>query len=276
MRSQELDFGATPTNFRAKIQQQTAAQFGDLFRLFGGILVAPLFLLSALHFFKRPGTASLKWGLLLMWLFAVFGMSAFGFPDTANLQANDLHLLFIPMATFFGLAFILVLWTRLEIRVRLIRFAFFALIYAVSVLPMMNLLLQKRNKVQWPPYAPPFIGILAEWISPEEMIMSDMPWGVAWYANRPSLWLPTTVNDFLDLNDYSRLGPKVVALYLTPVSGNASFLSSVAKGTYGPWAQFIMRNNQIRDFPLRAMTQLPLDNECVIYADRPRWAESQD
>jgi len=73
MRSQDLRFGVTPTNFRAKIQKQVAEQFNDIYRLMGSIVVAPLFLLAALHAFKRPDTASLKWGLLSMWLLGVFG-----------------------------------------------------------------------------------------------------------------------------------------------------------------------------------------------------------
>ena len=62
-----------------------------------------------------------------------------------------------------------------------------------------------RSRVQWPPYIPPSIAQLADWTREDEMIMSDMPWAVAWYADRKSLWLPMTIKAFIDLNDYNQL-----------------------------------------------------------------------
>ena len=34
-------------------------------------------------------------------------------------------------------------------------------------------------------------------VTEDEIIASDMPWGVAWYADRKSLWIPMTINDFI-------------------------------------------------------------------------------
>jgi hypothetical protein len=48
------------------------------------------------------------------------------------------------------------------------------------------------------------------------------------------------------------------------------------KGEYKEWAPWITRNANIRNFPLRAVTALPIDNECVIYADRDRWSTRDD
>jgi hypothetical protein len=88
-----------------------------------------------------------------------------------------------------------------------------------------------------------------------------------------------TVKDFITLNDDNLLNGRIVGLYLTPYSGNQMFLNEVVKGDYKEWSPFIMRNMSgpaLRDFPLRAVTPLPLDNECVFYADRDRWTARED
>jgi hypothetical protein len=224
-----------------------------------------------------------------MWLFAVFGMAVFGLEapvpeaSAATVQANDIHVLFVPLMTFYGLAFVLVMWSRLEINFKLARFGFFALLYLVSAFPFLcefiELQSQPKQRIQWPPYAPMFISWLREWTTEREIIASDMPWAVAWYADRKSLWLPMKLGDFISLNDYNQLGGRMVGLYLTPYSGNRAFLAEIARGEYKDWAPFILRQVNVRelqDFPLRAFIALPLYNESVFYADRDRWTSRED
>ena len=271
--------GISPLIFRNKIQAGIAGQFADLFRRLGGCLVAPVFFLALMHLFKNRTTSILRWLLLSMWLFAVFGMAVFGSDDeTSPLSSNDLHTLFIPMFAAYGLAFVLVLWTRLEINVSLVQKAFIGMIFAVSALPILNTITGNvaRTVVQWPPYVPPYIAILNGWTTDQEIIASDMPWAVAWYADRKSLWLPITLQDFVDLNDYGRLGGRIVGLYLTPVTGNRALVSDVVKGEFKEWAPFILRAVNAKDFPLRAATALPMDNQCIFYADHDRWSDRLD
>jgi len=210
---------------------------------------------------------------------AVFGMSVIGLDDQPY-QSNDIHLLFIPLCTFYGLAFILVMWSRLEIRVKLARVAFMIALFAITgrafVVSLMDLLGQPSQRVQWPPYIPPFIAIMANWTDPGEIIMSDMPWAVAWYADRRSLWLPTAISDFTNLNDWDMLHGRIVGLYLTPVSGYSPFLSEIVKGEYKEWAPFIMRTVNLRNFPLKEATVFTKDAECIFYADRNRWTSRED
>lgn len=281
MRAMQFDpSGISPTVFRVKVQNQIITQFQNIYRLLGSSLVAPIFFLTLLHLFKRPETALFRWCVLTLWLFAVFGMSVFGLDgDETTYQSNDLHVLFIPLMIFYGLAFVLVLWSRLEISQRLLRVAFLTLIFLISGLPLINTLLAgSQGKVQWPPYVPPFISILNTWTAENEVIASDMPWAVAWYADRRSVWLPATIADFITLSDWKdkELGGPIAGIYLTPITGNQAFVSQIVKGQYKEWAAFIMRNVTSRDFPLRAVTSLPIDNECVFYSDRDRWSEKAD
>jgi hypothetical protein len=100
-----------------------------------------------------------------------------------------------------------------------------------------------------------------------------MPWAVAWYADRKCVLLPETMHAFNELSDYGTLGSPVVGLYLTPISGNQDFLSLI-KGKYKEWGPVIMRTVNLNDFLLKSFTPLPIDGECILYADRDRWATS--
>ena len=242
-------------------------------------MVAPVFFVALLHLFRRRSTAVFRWCALLMWSGAVLGMSIFGL-DALPLQANDLHVLFIPLFTFYGMAYVLVLWSRLEVNVKVVRVAFVVMLYVVCGFPFLLTLvalhLPANSRVEWPPYVPPYIAILGSWTNDREIIMSDMPWAVAWYADRRSLWLPLTVKEFNEMNDYKSLEAPIVGLYLTPVSGDQPFLSGIVKGDYKDWAPFILRNGIPRNFALRAVTVLPVDNQCTFYADRDRWTQHED
>jgi hypothetical protein len=285
MRSMDIKSSdVSPPLFRVKVMTQTIAQIGDLYRLLGFVLVAPVFFLAMLHLFKSPEAAAFRWCVLLMWLSALIGMSIIGLNNETDphttLRANDLHVLFIPMFACYGLALVLIMWARLEIRIRLVRVAFMVTLYVISALPFIQVLIElhkpPQGRVQWPPYVPPFIAILNNWTNENEIIASDMPWAVAWYADRKSLWVPKTTTDFIALNDYKSLGSHLVGLYLTPVTGNRGFMRDIVKGEYKEWAPFILRQVSVKDFPLRAVTAMPIDNECVFYADRDRWSSREE
>lgn len=281
MRSMEVTVDdVTPRLFRRKVQTQTIAQFGSLHEYLGHVIAAPVFFLTLLHAFKRRETGAFKWCILSMWFCGVVGMSVFGLSESSGLRANDLHVLFIPLMAFYGLAFILVMWSRVQLNIRFVQPGFLTAVYTLSALPFINQFLElvgpPTPRIAWPPYIPPYIAILNGWTEEREIIASDMPWAVAWYADRKSLWLPMSVKNFLEMNDYGQLDGKIVGLYLTPYSGNREFLREIVKGEYKEWAPFIMRNPPLRDFPLKYVTALPLDNECVFYSDRDRWTNRED
>jgi len=161
--------------------------------------------------------------------------------------------------------------------VLLVKYAFYALLFGLCSLPLLNYMTTgNKSPVQWPPYVPPYIAIMRDWTQPEEIIASDMPWAVAWYADRKSLWLPMTIQNFLDLSDYERIGARIVGIYLTPISGNKALIGDIVKGDYKEWAPFILRKVDFKDFPLKSVTAMPLDNQCIFYSDRDRWTDKMD
>ena len=255
---------------RGKLRGGLLDQFQNLFSYLGYNIAAVAFFFSLLHVFKIGVTNMLRWGLVLMWFFAVLGMAAFA--PRGDVSHNQLHVLFLPIFIAYGLAFLIVLWNRMNLQFAPARVAFLGAIFFLSALPMgINLLTSPPGRIAWPPYVAPFIHEISTWMDPDEILCSDMPWATAWYGGHLSLLLPSSIPQFVTIHDYKYLGGPVNGLYLTPVSGNRPFLSQVAKGDYAAWATFIMRTADLSRFPLQYFTPLPVDNECVFYSNRDRW-----
>jgi len=265
--------GIGPTNFQDKITTNFFSQWGHIFEYFGSSVVAIMFFAGLLHPFKRTETAVLRWMILAMWGGAVAGMAIFGINEEGGLAANQLHLIFVPLMTCYGLAYLLVQWNRLGIQLSIARGAFLSLLYLLCALPAIFTVpwfAPPKGAIRWPPYAPPYIAALHNWMQPNEITASDMPWAIAWYADRRALWVPDTIKTFTDLSDYNVLGGPVNGLYLTPISGSQDKLADILKGEYKDWSPIILRNMNLEKFPLKWGTMLGLENECIFLSDHDR------
>lgn len=274
MRRINLDVeGIGPRNFRDKITTNFFSQWSHIFEYFGSSVVAMMFFAALLHPFKRTETAMLRWMILAMWGGAVVGMAIFGINEEEGLAANQLHLIFIPLMTCYGLAYLLVQWNRLGIQLSIARIAFLSLLYLLCALPAIftiSWFAPPKGAIRWPPYAPPYIATLHNWMQPNEITASDMPWAIAWYADRRALWVPDTIKTFTDLSDYNVLGGPVNGLYLTPISGSQNKLADILKGEYKDWAPTILRSMSLEKFPLKWGTLLGVENECIFLSDHDR------
>jgi hypothetical protein len=276
MRQPTTTLGVGFTWFRTKLTDQTIDQSGRLVMLLGSGVVAPMFFISLLHRFRRRETSLLRWGILCMWSFAFIGMVLVGQMDEL-ISANQLHILFIPFMIFYGIAMLLILWSRMEINFPYARVVFISILFLASSVQLILTLLPKGNAYAfaWPPYVPPIIAIINKWTNPNEITASDMPYAVAWYADRKSIWLPKTVEDFNALNDYNQLQMPIVGLYLTPVTSRLGLFPNIAGGEYKSWAPLILRNTTLLPkFPLKAFAPLPINGESIYYADRERWQKN--
>ncbi len=272
-------------HFRGKVQIELLGQLDSLLGRFGKILVAPLFFLTLLHAFRRNETRTFRWGLLLMLISGMFGMAVFGFADAAlqtDLDANDLFPLFIPLTTAYGLALLLIMWSRVQVAgrdlasIRQVNIAFHSLVIFLSSLSLLNVYTDPpKLPFVWPPYCPPALNDITDWYSKDEIICSDMPWATAWYADRKSLWLPLTVADFNDLNEF-RFRGKITGLLVTPVTGFRGLLNDVGVGEFKDWRAFIMRDPRAAaNFPLKVAHPIFLmgPSHYLLFADRDRWTE---
>jgi hypothetical protein len=128
----------------------------------------------------------------------------------------------------------------------------------------------------YPPYYPPEIQQTANWMKPDELMMSDVPWAVAWYGQHQCIWLTLDAQaDFFAVNDYLK---PVQALYLTPLTMDGKFVSDWVQTQDSSWGSFIVdaaiKNIFPPGFPLRyAPTGFLPDR--LFLTDRERWKTSQ-
>lgn len=244
-----LDLGDNPLivdGLLVKIIGTTLVQATELIPFLGGILAAPIFFVALLHPFKNPNIASFRWMIALMWLFAAIGMAIFGVKSSETLHPNQIHLLFAPVMAGYGLAFLSILWSRLEISSSA-PFLRQAHLWAIVILSAAPLILSLPRDVkmylsvsdkggwpQWPPYYPLVLNRgVANWVDKtpgrQEIVISDQPWAVAWYADAPSVWLPKSIDDFRKLDaKTSDQGNRFSGILITPASRDSDPSSTVA------------------------------------------------
>lgn len=271
-RASELTLGGSGISIQGKVRANLVRQLEGLFGLLGLNIAAGSFFLALFHRFRSHKAAMFKWCVLAMWISAVFGMSLYRGYDP--MSENQFHVIFIPIFAAFGFAFLLVLWNRLEFGGALFRVIFIcAVIFLCGVPLLMTLFAGQQGRIQWPPYVPPVIGMLGEWFDEDEAICSDMPWAVAWYAQRPSLLMPKSIREFNRIHDYNETKQPINGLFLTPISGNQRLFADIYKGNLKDWAPLVTRPPKVDGFPLTSYTALPIEAECIIFADRDRWSQ---
>lgn len=271
--------GMSLTLLRAKMLGQALLQSGEFYKLIGYSVVAPVFFVALLHTFKGYVNSVFRWCVLSMFAFAVLGMLLFGFVGNNfenTLDPNNLYIVLMPLMAMYGLAFVLVLWLRLEMRKRMFRYTLVAVIVAISAVPLLKEVLTSNQKsVNWPPYVPPYLALTASWTEPNEILVSDMPWATAWYGDRESLWLPQDPKSLGLVSLMNWTQSSVGGLLLTPITRDLPLMSGVVEGDYKLWLPYILQANQQSSlFP--AMTQMPPPfSSYIFYSDRPRWNEKK-
>ena len=116
-------------------------------------------------------------------------------------------------------------------------------------------------------------------MNPNELMMSDIPWAVAWYGDRPCAWL--TLDDagtYMELNEFK----PVQAILLTQRTSDLPFLSQLLGNQQG-WGHFYLNALPESVWPQGEVpTGFPLKNAALDYlpeqmfiSDKIRWHEAQ-
>lgn len=237
----------------------------------GGFLLPGVFFVSLFHVYKKVNVKESLW----FWLAATLFLLVLNAPviknldPRENLELNALIVL-IPALAAFSAAFLFILVDRLKLPSNVLKIPILVTVILIQMIPLgINFLQRNPPRFAYPPYFPPVLFIVQDWIDSEEVLAADIPWGTAWYSDRTSLWVPVKKKDFNEINDFKY---KISVMLLTPESSNRKLLSEIQTGEYRDWANLIKRTD-LKDLPLPFFTPLPPNPEqdYIIFADRVRW-----
>lgn len=260
--AQDLQSGAVLTAVQGKLLSGLARLYDQNLRTLGDGFLVCFFLTTFFYSFARGHVRLLRWSValglaLLMVLAAVYGDA------TARLLA-----VFWPIVIIYGVAFFYILLDRMQLRIPLLRMGVTAAFLALSALPLVFTLLPPRAGVPYPPYFPPYISHVCRMLTTDELLCTDMPWATAWYGKRNSLLLPSTLDEFYEINDYTK---RISGVYFTTITRDREYVRTLLTGPFRTWFP-ILEGRIPSDFPL---TQgFPMNNfDQLFLTDRARWEQ---
>jgi len=249
----------------------------DLPRL-GSSWASLLFLAGLLLGFRGQAVRRMRYFLLLC-LGTFIVIQALGRTQLSEaspeVNTENLIVLLIPLIFSYGVSFFFTFLDQMRLPVTQLRYFIVAAFAVVSCLPLISTLISPRTSpLVYPPYYPPDIQRAAGWMRENELMMSDVPWAVAWYGHRQCVWLTlNTREDFEAINTWIK---PVAALYLTTETMDGKFISDMVRSGENGWGSFVTQavlQNQIpQSFPLRhAPAGSAAISSGLFLTDRERW-----
>ena len=188
-------------------------------------------------------------------IFAVIGMTIYGlhpFSDEKT-DPNNLHIIFLPVMTGYGLAFLSVLWNRLSLplHVPVVRNGHFIIAIIISALPTLltapthiaqSVTGHELQKIHYPYYYPKLLVEYCNMVKPNEAIVTDIPWAVSWYGNRAAIWLPKDKGQLETMRENGKLHSQpITGLLLSQYTLSASPSSLLdSRNINFAWREYIL------------------------------------
>jgi hypothetical protein len=269
------------TPYALKLLQNACTILQDALPKLGGSWASMLFLTGLLLNFRSAAARRMRYFLLMC--LAVFVVAqALGQTqlsgESPGVNSENLLVLLAPLVFIYGVSLFFTLLDQMALPVRELRYLVETVFVGLCCAPMIFALLPPNiGPVVYPPYYPPEIQQAAGWMKEDELMMSDVPWAVAWYGQRQCVWLTlNTQDDFYAINDMK----PVQALYLTPRTMDGKLLSDMGLGVENSWGDFIANalvQKQIpQGFPLRYTPSGPAAIESGLFlTDWERWKTNQ-
>ncbi|MSU21654.1 MAG: hypothetical protein EXS30_09700 [Pedosphaera sp.] len=252
----------------------------------GGTWLAAFFLVSLIVPFRNPALVRLR--VLFVGCLAVLSIAqVLGRTHLSSaspeVNSENLLLLVLPVAVILGVGLFFLLLDQIEFSFAPFRVAVVLGFVSVVCAPFALTFLPPRSSpIPWPPYYPPWIQDVGGWFSRDEMLMSDMPWAVAWYGDRKCIWLTLdapsdnhrkSAADFFSIYDYQK---PISGLYLTTLTSNEAIYAAALKSPKVAWGEFmqtsLIKKSMPSGFPLKyANSRFMEEGQQLLLADRVRW-----
>ncbi len=230
---------------------------GELRDLGSGFLAA-FFVVGLLHRFRRDPVLRARWFLVLTLAAAMIWVGITG-PPSRNFLT-----IFAPLAIILAAAFFFVLFERMQLRQRLGRVITIGAFCTFNALSFVFTILPPSAPLPYPPYDGVIVWLVGQAFPTDALLASDIPWAVAWYADRACVWTPTNEKDYLAIND----GVKHISgIYITQVTLKNFDAAELASNLIAQKPVFWLRG-----FPLLAPPPgFPLQNRELVTPDRQQY-----
>ncbi len=271
-----------------KLTVNLAPVLGDDLPRLGGSWLTAFFLVGLLVPFLSPTLGRLRvFTVLSLAILAVaqaLGRTHHAIP-TPSIDPDNLLVVVAPLVFMYGAGLFFLLLDQVKLPFPAARRWFVSLFVAVLAAPLLLALLPPRPDPRvLPSYYPPLIQQFAGWLRPDELMISDQPWAVAWYGSQRCVWTPLYVRSANDQEDFYALNRRepIAALYLTRFTLDEPFFSLVhgdaGSGSQLSWGRFAvssaLRGALPSGFPLKQAPEGYLEKGHLLLADRPRWGSA--
>ena len=272
-------------HFLKKLMVNSAETVGrDLLNL-GSNWASAFFLVGLLVPFLNPGLNRLR-GFLLLSLMTLLVAQSLGkghlSTDSPDINSENLVVILAPVVFLFGVAMFFLLLDQINVPFPQTRTLVTSAFGIVVCAPLIFSILPPRAfPIAYPPYWPPLVQDVSQWMAKDELMMSDMPWAVAWYGERKCLWAtldaPSDLrtvkqSDFFDIHDYQK---PIQGILLTRLTTDAKWFSQMIQGQDYAWGKFmlecLLRTNVPTGFPLKHSPPHFLQEGLLFLSDRNRW-----
>ncbi len=251
----------------------------------GNNWAAALFLVGLLVPFLNPGLNRIR-NFLLLALGMLVIVQALGrghlTTDSPEINSENLVVILAPLAILFGVAMFFLLLDQLNFPLPSTRTLVTGVFGVVACAPLIFAMLPPRSlPIAYPPYWPPMVQDVSGWMKQDELMMSDMPWAVAWYGDRKCLWAtldaPSDLraakqSDFFEVHDYQK---PIQGILLTRLTTDAKWFSQMIQGQDYAWGKFmlecLLRTNVPTGFPLKYSPPGFLQEGLLFLSDKNRW-----
>jgi len=205
----------------------------------GGPWLSAFFFVGLLIACPDVSTRRLRYFIVgsLLLLTATQGLGSAIGTQNPEQELDNLFIVFLPLVVMYGVSFFFVVLDQMDLPVRELRYAVIAILCVATGLPIIFQTvtgLRMMTASQQSNATLASIRELNNWVRPGELIMSDIPEHVSWYADRPCIG--TTMGgiaDFIEINDYYK--PIQELFFFRGVSsGWSSFKQNMARSKDHP------------------------------------------
>src|SRR5665213_1638700 len=262
-----------PSDLMNKLTDNMSALGQDELPKLGGNWISAFFLVGLFIPFRSPALRRLRYfligSLILMAVAQALGRTHLS-AETPLVNDENLIVLLTPLIFIYGASFFYVMFDQVNLlNLDLRGFAVTACAAALCA-PFLVSLVVTRSPPANSPYAPLHLQMTARLMRENELMMSDIPWAVAWYGERSCAWL--SLNDDEDFFKVNAFKP-IHALFLTQRTTDERYLSQIKADTKG-WGHFVLESAEHGEvpsgFPLRKAPAGFLPDQFFL-SDTVRW-----